>query len=149
MRWAALLDRHEQVREHGLVDRAGRGRLVEVYPALTMALWGLAAPETAGYKRGDHAAILARRALLSALAEANAGSFALVLDEALVAAVEHPACGDDVVDALLTALVAAAACSPGGVEGPPAADTPDGQLAAIEGWIAVPTMPLSRIAPVP
>ena len=53
MRWAALLDQHERARGHGLVSWAGRARLVEVYPALAAAVWGLATSETADYKRGD------------------------------------------------------------------------------------------------
>ncbi|MDD7966117.1 DUF429 domain-containing protein [Actinomycetospora lemnae] len=155
MRWAALVSRHERERGHGLIDRAGRGRLVEVYPALAVGLWGLATSETAGYKRADPAALLARRALLRELTASNrvgengGDGPVLIPDGALVAAVEHPACGDDVVDALVAALVAAAACTPGGVEGPPAPGSPQGQLAALEGWIAVPTVPLDEVAPVP
>jgi hypothetical protein len=90
MRWAALLDCNERVRGHNPIDRAGRGRLVEVYPAPAAAVSGLSTPESAGYTCDGRPAVLARRALLRGLTDVDGSRFALVLDETLVAGGRTP-----------------------------------------------------------
>jgi len=115
------------------VDRRGGGRLVEVYPAAALRLWGFAAT---GYKRREGRANLA--ALLSELERRTRGW--LDLDTAA-----RQLCGasDDALDALLAALVARAAAL-GLCEGPPPEHA---ARAAREGWVALPAVDaLDRLA---
>lgn len=106
------------------VDRTGRGRLAEVYPAAALAAWGLPA---AGYKRSTGASV----ALLAELAAMMADRFAISMtpqQRALVASV------DDALDALVAAVVAREVTM-GRTEGPPATEA---EVASREGWIHVP-----------
>jgi hypothetical protein len=106
-----------------LVDRTGRGRFVEVYPAAALARWGLA---TSGYKGGRN-----RRALGDLVANLHAALPSLQLDSATRRVC---AASDDAFDALVAALVARAA-SLGLTDGPPK----DLRMqAAEEGWIHLP-----------
>ena len=106
------------------VDRSGDGPVVEVYPAAALRVWGL--PAT-GYKRGAGAAILT--ALVGALREAAPW---------LLADADHWRCierSDNAFDALVAGLVARASIAGLCHEIPPE----HRELAAVEGWIAVPT----------
>jgi hypothetical protein len=106
------------------VDRAGSGRLVEVYPAAALRVWGLV---STGYKRRE-----GRPSLTRLLAEIRERTKSWLR-------VDAPArrlCGrsDDALDALVAALIARAAalgrCAP-----PPPEHA---ARAAVEGWIALP-----------
>lgn len=55
--------------------------------------------------------------------------------------------GDDPIDALVAAMIAGAAATPGGVEDPPEPGTDERRVAEAEGWIAVPTITVDAIAP--
>ena len=107
----------------GVTDRAGDGRVFETYPALALRRWDLTA---IGYKGRD------RQSRLSALVDALlARAPWLHLDpiaDRLVRTV------DDTFDALIAALIAAAAHR--GLTTPP--DPTDRAAAAAEGWIIIP-----------
>lgn len=114
---AALAERGEPV------DRAGGRRVVEVYPAAALRMWGFT---SSGYKRKEGRDV--RRALVADLVDRTRGW----LDLSGV----RDACeaSDDVLDALVATLIArAAAC---GLCVPvPAAML---ERARREGWIALP-----------
>lgn len=121
MRCAALL---AQLQGAGVeVDRSGvTGKVVEVYPAASLARWGLT---HRGYKRTENAPHLDELVtrLRAAAPWLNLG--------------EHESrcrTNDDAFDAVIAALSAAAARS--GLTTPPTASTIG--LAKAEGWIAVP-----------
>lgn len=110
-------------------DRVGADRVVEVYPAAALLLWGL---ERAGYKGGrgepDEPSTLAREALLAAIE-----------DRAPWLAWEpgaRAACvgSDDALDAVFAALIARASAV--GLTAKPGAD--DLEQARSEGWIHLP-----------
>lgn len=104
------------------IDRSGRGRFVEVYPAAALQRWGL---KPDGYKRGGQAVLRARlRDLLDA-----APSIVLEND-----AEELCGASDDAFDALLAALIARAVDL--GLSDPPSRRQQ--QIAAEEGWIHLP-----------
>ncbi len=112
------------------VDRAGGGSVVEVYPAASLKLWGL---PYRGYKGTANRP--QREALLTALTKAapwlDLGTYA-----------DLCARSDDAVDAVIAAMTSrAAALSRTTV---PADDTQREQ-ARREGWIALPTGPLSSL----
>jgi len=110
-------------------DLAGRDRVVEVYPAAALLLWGF---ERNGYKGG----------------QGEPGEASTLIREALVAAIETQApwltwekgaweaCiqSDDALDAVLAALIARAAALGLTIE----PDQGDLELAASEGWIHLP-----------
>jgi len=108
-------------RSHIRFDRAGGDRVVEVYPAAALALWGLARER---YK----ASAKAREELLTAI-EAAAPWLDWEPD-----AREHCVESDDALDAVLCALIARAAAL-GLTEPPPPEDR---ELARAEGWIHLP-----------
>lgn len=137
MRCAALLDAWEV--EHGVVDRVGSGRLVEVYPALAMrpAGWSL---DVAGYKDGDDW-LVARREILHRVRQH------IDLDDEFDERIGPRGSGDDPVDALVAALIAGAAATPRGVAEPPEPGTDERRVAEAEGWIAIPTIDVDAIAP--
>lgn len=108
--------------------RDGSGRVAEVYPAAALHRWGLT---HRGYKRTANA--VPRGQLVDTLSEHSW----LILGGA------EPLCrrSDDVLDAVLSALVARAvalACT----ERPPADLAPAGRT---EGWIHLPTTDLSGL----
>jgi hypothetical protein len=113
------------------VDRCGAGVVVEVYPAASIERWGLS---HRGYKgRG------------------NAKSLGQVVD-ALLAAAPWLTLGpyenkcrrsDDALDAVIAALTARAAMK-GLVTAPSATQA---ATSSTEGWIALPTCPLSALWP--
>lgn len=106
------------------VSREETGSLVEAYPEAALSVWGFSA---SGYKGAK--ARQARRNLLAAI-EAATGRW-LHFDGEV-----HDACesSDDVLDALLAALVARAVAQ-GLCEPPPEDIVP---RAKTEGWIALP-----------
>lgn len=106
------------------VDRTGRGRLAEVYPAAALAAWRL--PAT-GYKRrtGDS------RALLADLAARVVTRFGVELTDAHRTLLRTV---DDAFDALVSAVVAHEILA-GRTAGPPVELE---QAARHEGWIHVP-----------
>lgn len=127
LRGAGLLRR---LAEAGFpVDRAGEGRLFEVYPGGSLRLWRF---DTTGYRVDA-----ARRAVLLDALRARApwldlGSFApLAIAKA------------DAFDAVIAALATRAAAL--GMFEHPASDELD--LARREGWVALPTGPLEALAP--
>ena len=106
------------------VDRSGAGRFVEVYPAAALHVWGF---PSRGYKRTKGAAVRAR--LVSDLSERTADWLTLSEENRT-----RCTASDDMLDALVAALVARAAaigrCEP--------IPTGDHELAQEEGWIALP-----------
>ena len=106
------------------IDRSGGGRFVEAYPAAALMTWGL---PCRGYKGPGKEEVRAK--LVDDLAE-KVGLRLTFSDEVRSRCRES----DDMLDALVTALVARAAAI-GCCE--PIADE-DGRLARQEGWIALP-----------
>jgi hypothetical protein len=108
------------------VQRDGTGRLVEVYPALALDVWGL---PSKGYKGAGPLKRAALGALIDAFVSRTRGWLGLeaVLDERCRQK-------DDVFDALVAALVARAHATDLCMEIPAA----DRDRARREGWIAVP-----------
>ncbi len=121
MRCAHLLHRWSAQGE--TVDRTGRGRFVEVYPAAALVRWGLSA---SGYKGGDR---------VTALATLSAQVIDCV-DGLVLSRKDRELCGtvDDALDSLLAALVGRAAML-GLTDGPPPAAA---ERARTEGWIHLP-----------
>jgi Protein of unknown function (DUF429)/Restriction Endonuclease associating with ARP len=120
MRCAHLLQRWSASGER--IDRSGRARFVEVYPAGALVRWGLAG---SGYKGSDTTVL---EQLLASVREAVP---ALELSDA-----DRQLCGsvDDAFDALIAALVARAALL--GLTDPPSKLLQD--AAGEEGWIHLP-----------
>ena len=106
------------------IDRSGGGRFVEVYPAAALHVWGF---PSRGYKRAKGAAVRAR--LVSDLAEQTTDWLTLSEEDWA-----RCTASDDMLDALVAALVARAAAT-GHCEPIP---TGDHELAKEEGWIALP-----------
>jgi predicted nuclease with RNAse H fold len=115
--------------EGRMVDRRGGGVVVEVYPSASLQRWGL---PFRGYKGRDNVLSLAR--LVDALRSAAPW---------LVMGGHEPVCrrSHDAFDAVVAALTARAASL--GVVTVPSAE--QSEVAAIEGWIAVPTSPLGDL----
>ena len=106
------------------VDRTGRGRLAEVYPAAALAAWGL---DAVGYKRRTEGS----RALLADLAGRVVTRFGIELTVAHRRLVETV---DDAFDALVAAVIAREIVA-GRTQGPPAHLE---EAARREGWIHAP-----------
>lgn len=127
MRAASLLSRMEGS------SRAGEGKIVEVYPASALRIWGF---KPSGYKGKD--GLENRRALLAAILRQTRGWLELpAKDRHLCTS------SDNALDALAAALIARAAaiglCEP--------IPKRMARLASIEGWIALPGAgSLSRLA---
>jgi predicted nuclease with RNAse H fold len=129
MRCAYLLDRLAAAGE--TVDRAGSGKVIEAYPAPALTAWGLSAT---GYKSRVGAARLPE--LLSQLEE-EAGGIEMNSLQRDLAGSDH-----NCFDALVCSLVARAAAV--GLTQPP--ESPEeSDRATREGWIHVPTNPLSHL----
>lgn len=130
MRMAYLF---EQLAERGEpVDRAGAGKLCEVYPAPALRDWGL---NVTGYKARAGSSRLPF--LLGELERGLGGlQFADEAHRALAEA-EH-----DAFDALVSALIARAAAL--GLTTPPEPGE-EAERAAREGWIHLPTNPLEAL----
>ena len=122
MRCAGLLD------ALGVDDRSGDGRVFEVYPAVALKRWGLAAsgyksPRGAPRRDGEPLSVL-----LGSLLQAC--PWLDLPDEAATLCARD----DDAFDALVSALVARAAGL--GLTMRPTAE--EAERAKVEGWIAVP-----------
>lgn len=111
------------------VDRAGSGRLVEVYPAASLRRWGL--PAT-GYKGPDKVAELGQ---IAAKLRAETPWLDLGLHASMLAG------NDDAFDALVASLTARAAAL--GLTAPPPVAARE--QAEREGWIALPTCGLGQL----
>ena len=129
MRCAYLLDRLAARGEP--VDRAGSGKLVESYPAPALTSWGLSAT---GYKSRVGASRLPQ--LLNSVEE-QLGGIEMTAAEREAASSDH-----NCFDALVSSLVARAAVL-GLTEPPEPGEQAD--RAVREGWIHVPTNPLSDL----
>ncbi len=132
LRCALLIDAFEPPDPMRGPDRSGTGVVTEVYPAAAMRRWGLA---TADYKAERSRATPALAALADAL---RAMAPWLQLS---TAAWEHCRRSDHVFDAVIAALVTRAAAL--GLTAGPSAE--DRDVAAIEGWIHVPTHDLQHL----
>ncbi|MGP3916870.1 DUF429 domain-containing protein [Nonomuraea sp. 10N515B] len=128
MRCAAVLA--ELARRGRPVDRRGGGEVVEVYPAACLKRWGL---PYRGYKRTANLTELGR--LVDQLLEL-APWLDLGGHEAICRSSDHAA------DAVVSALAARASAL--GLVTVPTAE--QAGAAATEGWIALPTTPLNRLA---
>ncbi|MEV0143954.1 MULTISPECIES: DUF429 domain-containing protein [unclassified Nonomuraea] len=128
MRCAALLA--ELARRGRPVDRGGDGPVVEVYPAACLKQWGL---PYRGYKRAANLVELDRLVdrLLEAAPWLDLGPYERLCRTS-----------DDAADAVVSAL-AARASALGLVTVP---EERHAAVAATEGWIALPTTPLDRLA---
>jgi predicted nuclease with RNAse H fold len=111
------------------VDRTGTGVVVEVYPAASLRQWGL---PSVGYKGKANLAVLG-----DVVDQLRTAADWLDLDpgEALCRSSDHT------VDAIIAALTARAAAQ--GLVTVPGADQLD--TARSEGWIAIPTSPISSL----
>ena len=111
------------------VDRSGAGPVVEVYPAASLRGWGL---RHRGYKQPGPPDVLATAAddLLAAAPWLDCGPHEETIRRS-----------HDAFDAVVAALTAWAASR--GQTCPPGQD--DLAAAATEGWIAVPTTPISQL----
>ena len=110
------------------VDRSGLGKVVEIYPAASMRIWGF---DTAGYR---NSAGIRQQLIHQLKAEAewlNLGGFEKLMTESC-----------DAFDAVIAALAAASARLGRSTRAP--ADKV--QLAKIEGWISLPTSKLENLA---
>jgi predicted nuclease with RNAse H fold len=125
MRCAGLLSKLQHAGES--IDRAGLGKVVEIYPAASMRIWGL---QIAGYR----SSIEIRQALIAQLEHT-----APWLDLADFKFLMVKSC--DAFDAVVAALAASAAAF--GKSTRPS----DQQLAAaqIEGWVALPNSALHEL----
>jgi predicted nuclease with RNAse H fold len=129
MRCVYLLDRLAARGEP--VDRAGSGKVVEVYPAPALTGWGLSA---LGYKSKVGVARLPD--LLNSVEEAL-GGIQMTPTERELAGADH-----NCFDALIASLVARAAAL--GLTQAPDSDE-ERDRATREGWIHVPTNPLPHL----
>jgi uncharacterized protein DUF429 len=129
MRCAGLLA--QLARQGQPVDRCGAGVVVEVYPAVSLHHWGLS---HRGFKGRGNAKPLGQvvEALLAAAPWLTLGPFEDLCRRS-----------DDALDAVIAALTARAAMK-GLVTAP---STTQAVTSSTEGWIAVPTCPLSALGP--
>lgn len=112
------------------VDRSGEtGRLVEVYPAASLRLWGV---DVAGYKTDPAARVRAAANLAAAATRLDLDAD----QKRLVAA------SDDALDAVIAAVVARAHAVGAVHPAPPG----ERERARREGWIALPNGPLADLA---
>lgn len=129
MRCAYLLDRLAARGEP--VDRSGSGRVIEAYPAPALAGWGISAT---GYKSRVG---VARIPELLSRVEDGLGGIWMTPQERQLAGADH-----NCFDALIASLVARSAAL-GLTHGPEPGEEAD--RAVREGWIHVPTNPLSDL----
>ena len=129
MRCAYLLDRLAARGEP--VDRAGSGKVIEAYPAPALNGWGISAT---GYKSRVG---MARIPELLSRVEVGLGGIDMTPQERELAGADH-----NCFDALIASLVARAAAL-GLTQGPEPGE--DADRAVREGWIHVPTNPLSHL----
>lgn len=112
------------------VARDGSGKLVEVYPAAALKVWGF---NPKGYKRSKGTDV--RRQLMDDIEARTASWLQLDVDVA-----EMCRGSDDVLDAMVAGLVARATVTSNRTDTAKA-------IAGIEGWVAIPELAtLNRIA---
>jgi predicted nuclease with RNAse H fold len=133
----ALLQREWAKQWGNPAPRDGSGRLLEVYPAAALRVWGIGQP---GYKGGrkdpQDPARLAREKIMSSLSSATESWLNLSAVQAGCIASDHT------LDALLSAVIALAAQN--GCTAKPETEE-ELRLAKIEGWIHVPLKELNQI----
>jgi predicted nuclease with RNAse H fold len=129
MRCAYLLDRLAARGEP--VDRAGSGKVIEAYPAPALTAWGISAT---GYK--SRVGVTRLPELLSSL-EGGLGGLEMSVQQREAVGTDH-----NCFDALVCSLVARAAAL--GLTQPPDPGE-ESDRATREGWIHVPTNPLSHL----
>jgi predicted nuclease with RNAse H fold len=129
MRCAHLLDRLASAGEP--VDRSGAGKVIEAYPSPALSSWGISAT---GYKSRAGAARLPE---LLAQVDQGLGGIELTAGQRAAAESDH-----NCFDALVASLVARAAAL--GLTQPPESED-ERDRATREGWIHVPTNPLSHL----
>ena len=122
MRAAALLT--EYSRENGAVDRTGRGRIVEVYPAAALHVWGFTHTQYKGKKRR------VEREMLVSKFRRETGSWLELDGECYTACLSN----DNAFDSVIASLAARASAV--GLTEPVRAQF--AESAAREGWIALP-----------
>ncbi|MGD8195695.1 DUF429 domain-containing protein [Herbiconiux sp. P18] len=110
------------------VDRAGGGRVAEVYPGASLRLWGF---DTTGYRVGTEARERLLRHLVTECPWLDLGGFA-----------ELMTASGDAFDAVVAALAARSAALGRWTPAPP--ELLD--QARREGWIALPTGPVAELA---
>ena len=115
------------------IDRAGAGRIVEVYPAAALKQWGLPFRSYKGAGTG-------LPALAGEFFDRTAEWLEITADDRLWC--ER---SDDVFDAVVAAVIARAATLPEAVTTPDSQE--DWHAARTEGWIAVPRIPLEALDP--
>ena len=127
MHCAELLAAFE-ARDNVVVDRAGDGRFVEVYPGAALRVWGVS---TAGYKTEPPA-----RAAATANLQTVTPWLGLQQEQ-----LDLMSTSDDAFDAVVAALIARAHAQ--GATHP----IPDHsrERAATEGWMALPTAPIGEL----
>jgi predicted nuclease with RNAse H fold len=125
MRCAGLLARLQENEVD--VDRAGTGSVVEIYPGASLRLWGFT---TTGYRTDADARATLLAAILDSAPWLDVGAFAPLM-----------IASSDAFDAVIASLVARNAAL-GLYEHPPAALL---DRARREGWVALPTGPLSDL----
>ena len=135
----ALLQREWAKRWGAAAERDGSGRLIEVYPAAALRVWGISQP---GYKGGTKAAADPARTARNKIFAAVRTATESWLD--LVAVSDKCVDSDHTLDALISAIIALAAQS-NATSCPKSAE--DVKLAKTEGWIHVPIRPLELIRP--
>ncbi len=125
MRCAGLQGRLQQSGIY--IDRAGYGKVVEIYPGASLRLWGF---DTSGYRAQPEV----REELLSSIENTipwlNLGSYRDQMIEST-----------DAFDAVIASLATRAAAI-GKTTEPPKEQL---ETARIEGWIALPTCPISEL----
>jgi len=135
----ALLQREWAKQWGKAAPRDGSGRLLEVYPAAALRVWGIGQP---GYKGGtkdpQDSARLAREKIMSSLSSATESWLELSAVQAGCITSDHT------LDALLSAVIALAAQN--GFTARPETEE-ELRLAKTEGWIHVPLKDLQEICP--
>jgi predicted nuclease with RNAse H fold len=116
------------------LDRSGRGKVVEVYPAAALRRWGYSPRNYKGRGKTEALSSMAQRFF-----DETADWLRVDDDQRL-----QCAASDDAFDAVIAALNARAATIEGAVSTPSAAERP---FAVTEGWIAVPTCELAALDP--
>ncbi|MEY4018933.1 MAG: hypothetical protein RLZZ590_233 [Actinomycetota bacterium] len=125
LRCAGLLS---QIAASGVdVDRSGSGRVVEIYPAASLRIWGI---DSSGYRASSDV----RASLLETLK-----GLAPWLDLADYSSLMIDSC--DAFDAVIAALATRAAAL-GNYVAPSQSQL---EVAKIEGWVALPTSPLAEL----
>lgn len=125
LRCAGLLSKLQNAGEQ--IDRSGGGKVVEVYPAASMRIWGLS---IAGYRNSEETRGLLLKQMKAAAPWLDLASFEPLMLKSC-----------DAFDAVIAALAALSAAIGRSSEPAPS----QLQQAQIEGWVALPTGKLSEL----